>query len=431
MFGLRRYPDPHQRLEMVVELMREISLQEDPRALAEMYARRMAELLGSDAMVSLSRRGHSYPEYRVTRSTRRPIDADPWREPQRQPRHSGGLAAELLYSDKPHYITPVRLMAGDPLAAYLDPQTRLLVAIPHYDRGKSINMVLHAFRDPTRLSFDDLPELVWQSNLFGRGVSNLALSRQLHEAYDALERELKVVARLQQDLLPTSPPGIRGLELAVHYQTSRNAGGDYYDFLDLGHDDAGSRLWGILVADVSGHGTPAAVVMAVTHALTHAYPGRAVPPSLLLHYLNQKLCDSPASSGGTFVTASYAVYEEQTRRLMLACAGHPPPRLLRDGQSLTLRPPKSLPLGISSDEVYSQMTAQLEPGDRLAWYTDGISESFSADGEMFGVERLDAALRAAPGEPQDLVNRVLERLGEFTGQPRGEDDRTLLVGVVR
>lgn len=431
MFGLRRYPDPHQRLHLVVELMQEISLQDEPSALVELYGRRMAELLGSDCIVSLSRRGHSYPEFRVTRSTRLPVRADPWRELHLQPRLSGGLGAELIYSDRPHYITPVRLPGGDPLRPYLEDDLGLLVAVPHYDGGKSLNMVVHGFRDASRFAFDDLPELLWQSNLFGRGVNTLALSRQLRAAYEALDRELKVVAQLQQDLLPSSAPRIDGLELAVHYQTSRNAGGDYYDFLDLGCDEDGCRMWGILVADVSGHGAPAAVVMAVTHALVHVYPGRPTSPELLLHYLNQKLCASPTSSGGTFVTAVYAVYHERTRRLSLCCAGHPPPRLIRSGASVTLSLPRSLPLGISSDELYRPSTIELASGDRLAWYTDGISESFNARGEMFDVHRLDALLRQARPEPQEVINAVIESLGEFTGQPRGEDDRTLLVAVVR
>ena len=115
------------------------------------------------------------------------------------------------------------------------------------------------------------------SSLFGRATHNLVLRNELKQTYDIVERELKVVADIQRSLLPQVLPKIPNLELAAYYRTSRWAGGDYYDFFPLP-----DGRWGILVADVSGHGTPAAVMMAICHSLAHSLPGPADPPSAML-----------------------------------------------------------------------------------------------------------------------------------------------------
>ena len=122
------------------------------------------------------------------------------------------------------------------------------------------------------------------SSLFGRATHNLVLRNELKHAYEIVERELKVVADIQRSLLPQVLPKIPNLELAAYYRTSRWAGGDYYDFFPLP-----DGRWGILVADVSGHGTPAAVMMAITHSLAHSLPGPADPPAALLGHVNRQL----------------------------------------------------------------------------------------------------------------------------------------------
>ena len=127
---------------------------------------------------------------------------------------------------------------------------------------------------PEVAAFDPetFPEWFWVSSLFGRVTHNLVLREELKDAYEIVERELKVVADIQRSLLPQVLPKIPTLELAAYYRTSRWAGGDYYDFFPLP-----DGRWGILIADVSGHGTPAAVMMAITHSLAHSLPGPADP----------------------------------------------------------------------------------------------------------------------------------------------------------
>lgn len=426
MFGNGRYPDVNLRLDAVVDMMREVSLQQDPQALVQVYGKRMGEFLNSDGFMSVSRRGLEAPAYRVTRASKWGYAFDPWRQRDKLPLLRGGVLADLIYSDRPHMMNVLRFPTDDPAAEFVPPDARLLVAVPHYDGGVALNYVFHFYRDPAAFDPENLPEMVWMSNLFGRGVNNLALSRDLRDALDALDRELKVVEEMQRSLLPQEVPTVPTLNLAAHYQTSRHAGGDYYDFFDLG-----GGLLGIFVADVSGHGTPAAVVMAVTHALAHNYPGNPNPAELLMHYLNQKLCASPTSAKGNFVTAFYGIYDSNTRRLTYSSAGHPEGRVLRAGGAIeSLDGAKSLPLGIHDEERFTQAEIALAPGDRLCIFTDGITESFDPAGQMYGIDRLDAAISRGAGDPQAMINALLEDVGAFTGHPRGEDDRTIIAAVV-
>lgn len=217
------------------------------------------------------------------------------------------------------------------------------------------------------------------------------------------------------------------MALAAYYQTSHRAGGDYYDFFPLP-----DGKWGILIADVSGHGTPAAVLMAITHSLAHSYPGMPTPPARLLDHVNRHLAARYTVDSDTFVTAFYGVYDPATRTLTYASAGHNPPRLKRcvDGTLDLLDGATALPLGIFPDRVYHERTHRLVPGDQLVLYTDGITEAHNERGEMFGLARLDKVLENCAIGAADILESVLSALKEFTGSQAIHDDRTLLVAKI-
>ena len=200
---------------------------------------------------------------------RGPRSIDPWHQKERLPRFSGGFLSELIYGDEPRLIDDITELVApdDPAREYLEGM-RSLIAVPHYDQGEGLNMVISMREEAASFDPERFPEWVWVSGLFGRVTHNLVLRNELKQAYDIVERELKVVADIQRSLLPQVLPKIPNLELAAYYRTSRWAGGDYYDFFPLP-----DGRWGILVADVSGHGTPAAVMMAICHSLAHSLPG--------------------------------------------------------------------------------------------------------------------------------------------------------------
>jgi sigma-B regulation protein RsbU (phosphoserine phosphatase) len=305
----------------------------------------MQQLYPMGRRLSLSRRGLAYPHYRITRSTTWTEEINPWTEKDRLPLLAGGLLAELLYGDKTVVIDDLELPVDEPAAEYLLGH-RSLLAIPIFDQGESLNMVVLLHERPYAFPHEQIPDLVSRSNLFGRATSNLVLEEELREAYQALDRELKVVGDIQRSLLPARLPQIPPLGLAAHYQPAEHAGGDYYDFFPLP-----DGRWGIFIGDASGHGTPAAVLMAVTHAIAHTRPGPPMPPHALLDYLTEHLTTRYKDRNGTFVTAFYGIYDPAQRQLTYSSAGHNPPRVKRrqDGSLLSLDEARGLPLGVFAD----------------------------------------------------------------------------------
>lgn len=443
------------RMALVVETMREMSAQTEPQAMVSAYAARMRDMMQIDRTVSLSRRGLTHPMVRITRDSEWKTAVNPWKEPGKLPVIQGGVLAEWIYGDQPLFFDELVIPETDPAASYFSGY-RSMLAIPHYDRGESLNMVLHMQVAPAAFDRELFPVMVQMSNLFGRATHNLVLSSELKAAYEALDRELSVVADIQRSLLPAQLPAIPGLDLAAHYQTSKRAGGDYYDLFPLPE-----HKWGFLIADVSGHGTPAAVVMAIMHSIAHSYPGPADPPSEMMSYLNTKLTERYMGSSGTFVTAFYGIYDPATRRLTYSSAGHNPPRIVRARELAAvpaapgsgarrclaeqvhgLEEARSLPLGILVGEKYVESTVVLEPGDAVLFYTDGVTEAWNETGDMFGVDRLDDAIAAVTSGSLDaamglgdappaqlLLRVVLNELNRFTGDHAADDDRTILAAV--
>jgi sigma-B regulation protein RsbU (phosphoserine phosphatase) len=227
-------------------------------------------------------------------------------------------------------------------------------------------------------------------------------------------------------LVPSELPQIAGFELSAHYETSARAGGDYYDFFPL----ADGR-WGMFIGDVSGHGTPAAVLMAITHAIAHSQPGTHTPPAALLAYLNNQLATA-YTRDGTFVTAFYAVLDPHRRTLTYSRAGHNPPRLVRREQVHSLDQTGSLPLGISTGQVYEEATIPLEPGDLLLLFTDGVTEASSplhsaTAGAQFGTQRLDRVLLdCLTSSTDECLQRIRQAVAAFCENAPPTDDQTLI-----
>ncbi len=415
-----------ERLAYVDETMRELSRQTDPQEMVRIYGEHTERINPIDRFVALSRRGLEHPLYRITRSDIWKEEINPWQQRDRLPLLNGGLLGELIYADAPRIINDLRVAADDPAAEYFAGQ-RSLMAIPHYDAGIARNMVILMREKPDAFDVEKLPDAVLTSNLFGRATHNLVLRDEARRAYEAVDREMQVVAGIQRSLLPAELPKIPTLDLASHYETSTQAGGDYYDFFPLP-----DGRWGIFIADVTGHGTPAAVVMAITHAVAHTFPGPPAPPSRMLNYLNEKLFAHYTSGSSTFVTAYYGIYDPASRRLTYACAGHPPPRLKRcdDGTMAALDKVHDLPLGIDGSVRYEEAEHILHVGDQIVFFTDGISEAFNPQGEQFGVDRLDQVLGACRPGAKVLIQAVLDSIEKFTAGRPADDDRTLLVAKV-
>jgi sigma-B regulation protein RsbU (phosphoserine phosphatase) len=422
-----------EELDIIDRTMKAISGVTDPEELVEVYWNGIGDLIHVGDYVSVSRRNIEAPGYLITRSSRFPEHLNPWTQRDRLPRASGGLLGEILYGNKPVLIIndlASRVEDNDPARFYLEGFASL-VALPQYDDGEALNCTCMLFPPGTEPDPQMIPMLHWQGGLFGRGTQNLVLRNDLTKALGALDRELQAVGEIQRSLLPQDLPQIPGFEIATYYQTSARAGGDYYDFFPLP-----TGGWGIFIADVSGHGTPAAVLMAVVHAVAHAQPGTHTPPIDLLRHLNRSLTQS-YTRGGTFVTAFYAVLDPERRTLTYSRAGHNPPRLVRGDHVISLEECGALPLGIIDDQKFREKTIPLERGDLLLLYTDGITETrgggeatagtAARSHELFGVERRDELLLSCGGcGAGACLSRVREEVGAFSNHAPPADDQTLV-----
>jgi len=413
-------PDWQRDLTIVNEIMRDVSRQTEPQELVRVYSQGVRRLRHIDRLVSMSRRGLESPWYRITRDSRQAEQIDPWRQRDRLPLLREGYLGELLYAAEPRIVTDIKIPDSDPTRAYFDGM-RAFYTLPQWDDGAVLNMSVIMFADPASIDATQYPNMLWQANLFGRTTANLVLRKELRGAYDALDREMKIVGDIQRSLLPTDLPSIPGLELAASYQTSTQAGGDYYDLFALPEGK-----WGIFIADVSGHGTPAAVLMAVTHAIAHAYPGPTMPPGAVMEHLNGLLSRHYTNGNGSFVTAFYGVYNPSNRALTYARAGHNPPRFQSHGAVSPLDGVGNLPLGILPDSAYDEGTVQLNAGDSILFYTDGITEAMNAANELFGEDSLDKLVASHRTSAAALIESVLNQVRAFEGDRPAADDRTLL-----
>jgi sigma-B regulation protein RsbU (phosphoserine phosphatase) len=234
------------------------------------------------------------------------------------------------------------------------------------------------------------------------------------------DRDLQIARGIQQSLFPRRAPRVEGFEVMAESRSCYQVGGDYYDFIPL----EGERL-GLVIADVSGKGTPASLMMASVHAWLQATAGTA-RPTQVLERLNRFLYANTQTS--RYVTLFYGELEPARRRLAYVNAGHVPPYLVRaDGgeERLTAGGPV---LGLLEDVALEGGETSFAPGDLLAVVTDGVTEALSPGGEEFGDERVRRALRASAGEgaPATLASLVA-RVDEWAGPAGCTDDLTALI----
>ena len=237
------------------------------------------------------------------------------------------------------------------------------------------------------------------------------------------EREIAEAKAIQEKLLPREIPQMPGYEIASAWQSARVVGGDYFDILPLDE-----RTVGICIADVSGKGMPAALLMSNLQAAVRGLSSLSVTPDILCRRLNSLIYRNTAND--RFITFFYAHLDGPARRLAYVNAGHNPPFVLRaDGSHGRLREGGTV-LGVFDGLEYESGLAELLPGDRVVLFTDGVTEARNAADEEFGEARLLRTLEEHRALSADeLQARILATVAEFSGS-RWQDDATLLVLAV-
>ena len=246
------------------------------------------------------------------------------------------------------------------------------------------------------------------------------------EEHTRVRQDLTVARAVQQRLLPDSAPEFPGIEITGHTLYADQTGGDYYDFIDL--DDHGGRRLGIVLGDVAGHGIASALMMASVRALLHGSVQSLDSPSAVLKHINTNLADD--LHAGQFMTLFYLVFDPAKRCLTWADAGHDPAIVYHpDNNEFSALSGDDIPLGVDSSWHYETDHVTHLQGDELVMLgTDGIWETKSPHGELFGKERLREILRTQHDKPVSIISAaILNAIAAFRGELDQQDDVSIVI----
>jgi sigma-B regulation protein RsbU (phosphoserine phosphatase) len=233
-----------------------------------------------------------------------------------------------------------------------------------------------------------------------------------------IEAELEVARQIQASILPAKVPDVRDLRISATYLPMASVAGDFYEFVSVDHERAG-----FLVADVCGHGVPAALIASMLKVAVQSVAACAEDPGKFLGALNRVLTDPLR---GQLVSASYLWVDMTARKALYSAAGHPP--LLRCNKGIERIESNGLLFGISPDAEYPVRQLSLCPGDRLFLYTDGVTEPENSVGEAFGDCQLERVLAHNSAETaSNISRRIMTEIQAWQHTPEPQDDITLIV----
>ena len=283
------------------------------------------------------------------------------------------------------------------------------------------------FEHQTRVRSKD--EIGALAHVFNIMVRNLRIAQNNMAERKSFERELGIAKEIQEKLLPERIPQIPGYDIHNYYRAAKEVGGDYYDFIVIDQTHLG-----IIVADVAGKGIPGAMVMTMARSLVRLASVRNVSPADTFKKVNRILAKDIRR--GMFVTAAYMVLNVKTRVLKIASAGHNPVVLWRasKGEHELIKPP-GIALGFDKGTVFDnhvkEVEVQLEPGDRVVTYTDGVNEAMNDDSEEFGDDRFHELIKAhGTKTSQEFVQALVAALDRHRGHADQSDDITIVTLAV-
>jgi serine phosphatase RsbU (regulator of sigma subunit) len=336
------------------------------------------------------------------------VDADPRRITERTP-IKALLVAPLRVGER---VTGVIALASTMPMAYTAAELKLLNTLAlqtatAIENARLFERTVQAARERERL---------------------LALQQETELARARLANELELAAQIQANLFPSPLPHVDGYTLAAHNRPARRCGGDYYDAIATSAADGGARLL-LCVADVSGKGLPASLVMSNMQATLRALLGRTPSLPALADHASALLF--AATTPEKYVTAAFVEIEPATGAMKFVGAGHVDTLVVRRGGEAVTLVSTGTPLGLLQPGLpFGESELTLEPGDVLVLYSDGVTEAQNAGYEEFGLDRLLDVVRAHAAEPPaTLIARVLEAIDRFAGDAPQFDDITLLVAT--
>jgi len=407
---------------VIQNLSKDIVTELDLRVLAGRLTSAVGESLLLERATLFSRHGERFqPVATFDRSSRSPGDPDESLValaivlPPDALAPGPGLASLVVDGCPPE--------SAEDAARFVDAAHRLgyVLVVPVRHRDEPLGaLVLGPKLTGGRFSREDLFLLETLANQTGAAMRTASLYAESVSRI-ALEEELTLARQIQFRYLPTTFPAWNNLEVWGTNQPSKQVGGDYFDVVEVGDDILTA------IADVSGKGVPAALVMSMMQASLRTQAGEGRSPSDMLTRINRLMLERGET--GMFATGFLARLDRSTLTLRYTNAGHNPPLLLHLDGSVDVLSHGGLLLGVFEDPRLEEGIVALAPGDRLLLYTDGVTEARSPDGTFYDEERLVALLRAMPPgqSAEEIALTVKDNVRAFTGTDDFEDDMTLVV----
>ncbi len=328
-----------------------------------------------------------------------------------------GIIGHVAVTGEPVISPDVRY---DPRYVNARPETRSEMVAPVISNNEVVGVFdlesdqLNAYTD------DDLQVLLLLASQVAIIIEKVMLHEQLVEK-KRLQGQLEVAREVQLELLPASDPQLEGFDICAYNFSTEEVSGDYYDWVRI-HDDQ----IGIVIADVSGKGVPAALLMAFLRASLRAAIHIGYAPHISMAKVNYLLWESIERN--QFVTAFYAVLDALNKTLAYTNAGHNPPLLMDGDGTARFIERGGLPLGMFRDTRYYEYYLPIETGQTLVLYTDGATEAINNDGEEYGRDRLERIVREGrTSSARELIDLIYQDILRWTDGRGSHDDMTFFI----
>ncbi len=286
--------------------------------------------------------------------------------------------------------------------------------------GEPLGVIqIDTMNQKSRFSDEDLEVLAGVASQAALSLENARMHEQVL-AQKGLERDLELARRMQRALLPARPPQVPGYVFFDYYQSARQVGGDYYDYVELP-----DGRFAVIVGDVAGKGVSAALLMARLSADVRFMLASEADPAVAVEKINNGFAN--ADWQDKFVTMIVAVVDPMSHKLSLVNAGHMAPLLRRKGGTVEEvgEEEAGLPLGVASDMSYEAVHRELEPGDFVTVFTDGFSEAMNESRDLYGLERLMEQVSSSAVSVGDLGQHILDDVNKFVDGYAQSDDMCL------
>ncbi len=313
----------------------------------------------------------------------------------------------------------------DPRYIMANPETRSELCIPLIYKDKVIGVLDIEHTRRGYFTEDHVRIMTTLAAQVAIAIENATLYEQIARQEQRLEQDLALARELQFRLLPPKVPVFRNAEVASRFAPARQVGGDLYDFLKY----SGQGVMGIAVGDVSGKGAPAAIYAALVSGIARSHANEEPSAAGMLEAINLSLSERPIE--GQYVSMIYAIWDDNQRLLQIANSGLPRPIHVHGGKIETIQA-TGLPIGLFNNATYDEITLRGQPGDLFLFFSDGILDATSSQGELFGRQRLEKIVRAkAHGSAEELVDTIFTAVSDHAEGVETFDDQTIVAIKVK